>query len=49
MKITLINSSGCDLDTFDGDIEDAAEKIGEWLENIQQGDTIKFVEVDEEE
>lgn len=49
MKIKLINSSGCDLETFEGDTDAIAEKIGEWIVNIQQGDTVKFVEVEKDD
>ncbi len=47
MRIQLVNALGCELELFDGDEDAICEKIGAWIADIQEGDTIKFVAVDD--
>lgn len=51
MKVKLVNSSGCDLDTIEAkDNATAWKKIAkEWLENLTAGDTIVIVHADEDD
>ena len=49
MKIQLINSAGCVLDTFEGDQDAICYKVGAWLLDIQKGDRIAVLEVDEDD
>ena len=49
MRVKLVNSSGCDLDTIEApDNTEAFAKIAkEWLENLTQGDKIVILHADE--
>jgi hypothetical protein len=51
MKVTLVNSSGCDLDTIEAPTNaDALAKVAsEWLENLTAGDKIVVVHADEDD
>lgn len=51
MKVKLVNSSGCDLDTIEApNNAKAFEKIAEqWLENLTAGDKIVILHADEDD
>lgn len=47
MKLELINSAGCSLDTIEDDDKITAfeRALNAWAENLTAGDTIRVVEV----
>mgnify|MGYP003385776629 CR=1 FL=1 len=48
MHVKLINSLGCELDEIDDkDTFKVCEKIGEWIDTAQAGDTIKIIKGEE--
>lgn len=51
MKVKLVNSSGCDLDTIEAKSNDEAfEKVAkQWLENLTAGDKIVILHADEDD
>jgi endonuclease YncB( thermonuclease family) len=51
MKVKLINSAGCELDTIKApNNEKAFAKIAEqWLENLTKGDKIVILHADEDD
>ena len=51
MKVKLVNSSDCDLDTIEAPSNtEAFAKIAEdWLENLTQGDKIVILLADEDD
>ena len=46
MTICLANAHGIALEIFEGNTDAICEKIGAWIADIQEGDTITFVAVD---
>lgn len=51
MKVKLVNSSGCDLDTIEAPTNAKAfAKIAkEWMENLTKGDKIVILHADEDD
>ena len=51
MKVKLVNSSGCDLDTIEAptNAEALAKIATEWLENLTSGDKIVILHADEDD
>lgn len=51
MKIKLVNSSGCEIDTIEAPTNaEAFEKVAtEWLENLTAGDKIVVISADVDE
>lgn len=51
MKVKLVNSSGCDLDTIEAPTNAAAfDKVAQqWLANLTAGDKLVIIHADEDD